>query len=96
MPDLEEAWVAAQDIPGGAGKFLREYASFTLLVIDEWLLDRPTESMRGMLLELMERRYGETGRARRCSAPSISRRAGTSTSAPVFTPTRSWTGSSTT
>lgn len=31
-----------------------------MLVIDEWLLDRPTESIRGMLLELMERRYGET------------------------------------
>ncbi|WP_354235277.1 ATP-binding protein [Arthrobacter sp. UYEF3] len=60
MPDLEEAWVAAQDTPGGAGKFLRKYAAFTLLVIDEWLLDRPTESMRTMLLELMERRYGET------------------------------------
>lgn len=41
-------------------QFLRKYAAFTLLVIDEWLLDRPTESMRGMLLELMERRYGET------------------------------------
>lgn len=50
MPDLEEAWVAAQDTPGGAGKFLRKYAAFTLLVVDEWLLDRPTESMRGMLL----------------------------------------------
>ena len=60
MPDLEEAWVAAQDTPGGAGKFLRKYAAFTLLVIDEWLLDRPTESMRTMLLELMERRHGET------------------------------------
>ena len=60
MPDLEEAWVAAQDATGGAGKFLRKYAAFTLLVIDEWLLDRPTESMRTMLLELMERRYGET------------------------------------
>lgn len=31
-----------------------------MLVIDEWLLDRPTESMRTMLLELMERRYGQT------------------------------------
>ncbi|MBC7592404.1 MAG: ATP-binding protein [Kineosporiaceae bacterium] len=60
MPDLEEAWVAAQDTPGGARKFLRKYAAFTLLVINDWLLDRPTESMRGMLLELMERRYGET------------------------------------
>ncbi|MHA6967278.1 ATP-binding protein [Glutamicibacter bergerei] len=57
MPDLEEAWVAAQDRPGGSGKFLRKYASFTMLVVEESLLDRPTESMRGML---MERRYGET------------------------------------
>jgi hypothetical protein len=56
MPDLEEAWVAAQDATGGAGKFLRKYAAFTLLVIDEWLLDRLTESMQTMLLELMERR----------------------------------------
>lgn len=24
-------------------------------MVDEWLLDRPTEAMRGMLLELMER-----------------------------------------
>ncbi|WP_277870662.1 hypothetical protein [Cryobacterium sp. Sr3] len=31
-----------------------------MLVIDERLRDRPTESMCGMLLELMERRYGET------------------------------------
>ena len=35
MPDLEEEWVAAQDKPGGSGKFLRKYAAFTLLVIDE-------------------------------------------------------------
>jgi DNA replication protein DnaC len=41
IPDLEEAWVAAQDSPWGSGKFLRKYAAFTLLVIDEWLLDRP-------------------------------------------------------
>ncbi len=93
MPDLEEAWVAAQDTLGGSGKFLRKYAAFTLLVIDEWLLDRPTESMRTMLLELMERRYG---RRQQCSAPSIRRRTGISGSAPAFTPTRSWTGSSTT
>jgi DNA replication protein DnaC len=57
MPDLEEAWAQAQDKPSGATKFLRKYASFTLLVIDEWLLDRPSEAMRSMLLELMELRY---------------------------------------
>jgi DNA replication protein DnaC len=46
--------------PTNPGRLVRKYASFTLLVIDEWLLDRPTESMRGMPLELMDRRYGET------------------------------------
>ncbi|WP_227008036.1 ATP-binding protein [Pseudarthrobacter sp. AB1] len=46
--------------PGGAGKFLRKYAAFTQLVIDEWLLGPPTESMRGMPLELMERRNDAT------------------------------------
>lgn len=29
-----------------------------MLVLDEWLLNKPDESFRGMLLELMEARYG--------------------------------------
>ena len=57
MPDLEEAWIQAADKPQGQVKLLKKYASFTLLVIDEWLLDPPNESMRSMLLELLERRY---------------------------------------
>ena len=57
MPDLEEAWVQAADKPQGQAKLLKKYANFTLLVIDEWLLDSPNESMRSLLLELLERRY---------------------------------------
>lgn len=57
MPELEEAWLQAADKPGGKEKFLRKYAAFHLLVIDEWLLDEPSENLRGMLLELFERRY---------------------------------------
>lgn len=60
MPDLAEAWALARDKPLGTTKFLRKYAAFTLLVIDEWLLDHPDESIRSMLLELLERRYGHT------------------------------------
>nr|WP_199183318.1 ATP-binding protein [Cryobacterium sp. Y82] len=60
MPHLEEAWVAAQYTPGGAGKCLRKYADFALLVLCELLLDRSTESMRCMFMVLMERRYGKT------------------------------------
>ena len=57
MPELEEAWLAAYDKPGGTEKFLRKYAAYHLLVLDEWLLDEPGEALRGMLLELLERRY---------------------------------------
>lgn len=60
MPDLEESWIAARDKPAGKEKWLRKYAAFTLLVIDEWLLDLPTDEVRSMLLELLERRYDAT------------------------------------
>ena len=59
MPELEEAWQLARDKPSGTTKFLNKYASFSLLVIDEWLLDEPDESTRSMLLELLERRYDQ-------------------------------------
>lgn len=38
----------------GETRFLNKYSAFTLLVIDEWLLDHPYEGTRSMLLE---RRY---------------------------------------
>lgn len=57
MPDLEEAWATARNKPQGTAKFLKKYAAFTVLVIDEWLLDHPDEAVRSMLLELLERRY---------------------------------------
>lgn len=60
MPDLEETWAAARDRPAGKEKWLRKYAAFTLLVIDEWLLDPPDDTTRSMLLERLERRYDAT------------------------------------
>ncbi|AXE38839.1 ATP-binding protein [Acidipropionibacterium virtanenii] len=60
MPDLAEAWRVAGDRPGGTSKFIKKYAAFTVLVLDEWLLDPPDEPMRAMLLELMEHRH-DTG-----------------------------------
>ena len=57
-PDLEELWRGARDRPGGERKLTRKYAAFQVLVLDEWLLDRPDELFRGFLLELMEARYG--------------------------------------
>ena len=43
--------------PAGRGT-TRKYAAFQVLVLDEWLLDRPDELFRGFLLELMGARYG--------------------------------------
>lgn len=59
-PDLEASWRNARDRPGGERKLTRKYASFRVLVLDEWLLDRPDELFRSFLLELMEARYGTT------------------------------------
>ncbi|WP_241727271.1 ATP-binding protein, partial [Dietzia sp. SLG310A2-38A2] len=58
IPDLAEEWALARDKPNGKTTFLKKYAAFTLLVLDEWLLDPPDDGMRSMLLELLERRYG--------------------------------------
>lgn len=92
MPDLEETWAAAKHKPAGREKWLRKYSTFTLLVVDEWLLDPPTDDIRSMLLELLERRYDATSTV---FCTSTRRRTGMDASAPESTPTRSWTASST-
>ena len=43
---------------GGERELVREHGAYGLLVVDEWLPGRPDELFRGMLLELMELRYG--------------------------------------
>ena len=58
QPDLEDLWRESRDRPGGERKLVRKYGAFGLLVVDEWLLDRPDTEFRSMLLELMELRYG--------------------------------------
>lgn len=58
MPELEELWANAKSKVGAEQKLIKKYGNFTVLVIDEWLLNKPSESFRMMLLELMERRYG--------------------------------------
>ena len=50
MSALAEAWALAKDKPLGHTKFLRKYAAFSLLLIDEGLLDHPDDYMRAMLL----------------------------------------------
>ena len=57
QPDLEDLWWESRERPGGERKLVRKYGAFGLLVIDEWLLDRPDTEFRSMLQELMELRY---------------------------------------
>lgn len=57
VPDLEELWQQSKERPGGEAKLIRKYGNFGLLVLDEWLLDKPGAEFRSVLLELMERRY---------------------------------------
>lgn len=57
-PDLEGHWREARERPGGERKVTGRYAAFQVLVLDEWLLDRPDELFRGFLPGLMEARHG--------------------------------------
>ncbi|WP_204831399.1 ATP-binding protein [Olsenella uli] len=57
-PDLEGHWREARGRPGGERKVTGRYAAFQVLVLDEWLLDRPDELFRGFLPGLMEARCG--------------------------------------
>lgn len=43
MPDLAEQVEAAALKPGGPAKLVRKYSAYTLLAIDEWLVDKPDE-----------------------------------------------------
>lgn len=58
QPDLEDLWRVSRERLGGERKLVRKYGAYGLLVVDEWLLERLDELFRGMLLELMELRYG--------------------------------------
>lgn len=57
MPDLAEQVTVASNKPGGVPKLVRKYATYNLLAIDEWLVDKPDEPFKRFLLELMEFRY---------------------------------------
>ena len=63
MPDLTEQVAAAALKPGGPAKLVRKYSAYTLLAIDEWLVNKPDERFRRFLLELMDLCYGNAGTA---------------------------------
>ncbi len=63
MPDLAEQVEAAALKPGGPAKLVRKYSAYTLLAIDEWLVDKPDERFGRFLLELMDLRYDNASTA---------------------------------
>ena len=93
QPDLEDLWRESRDRPGGERKLVRKYGAFGLLVIDEWLLDRPDTEFRSMLLELMELRYGT---ASTVFCTQFKKKDWHPSSAAGCMRTPSWTGSCTT
>lgn len=57
IPDLKEEWQQAINKPLGQQKLLRKYANYSVLALDEWLLDPPSGEFTRFIFELMERRY---------------------------------------
>lgn len=56
VPDLEEEWKMTKLRPGASAKMLKKYAAFQVLILDEWLFDKPSDDFRSMLMELVELR----------------------------------------
>jgi hypothetical protein len=46
-------------MPHGVPKLLKKYSNYTLLILDEWLIQTPSEPQLHFLFELIERRYDE-------------------------------------
>lgn len=57
MPDLAKQFDMAANKPAGMHKLIHKYANYTLLVLDEWLLDKSNERMRSFLIEVMKLYY---------------------------------------
>ena len=60
MPDLLMEWEEAKELPHGIPKLLKKYGNYTLLILDEWLIQAPDEPQLHFLFELIERRYAES------------------------------------
>lgn len=60
LPDLLMEWEEAKAQQHGVPKLLKKYSNYTLLILDEWLIQTPTEPQLHFLFELIERRYDES------------------------------------
>lgn len=60
LPDLLMEWEEAKAQQHGVPKLLKKYSNYTLLILDEWLIQTPTEPQLHFFFELIERRYDES------------------------------------
>ena len=57
MPDLLMAYSESKVKPNGQSKLLKKYSSYSLLIIDEWLISDLSDEELHFIFELVERRY---------------------------------------
>lgn len=59
MSDLLMEWEEDREMPHSVPKLLKKYSNYTLLILNEWLIQTSTEPQLHFLFELIERRYDE-------------------------------------
>ena len=59
IPDLEERRRAEIEKKGTDAGLIKKLGNYELLVLDEWLLEKPKADFRSFLMEVMERRFKE-------------------------------------
>lgn len=57
MPDLLQMHDEASTTVTGVAKLIKKFEGYTLLIIDEWLIDELSRQQEHFLFELMERRH---------------------------------------
>lgn len=60
MPDLMQMHDEAATTVTGVSRLLKKFENYTLLIIDEWLVDDLSRQQEHFLFELIERRYTDT------------------------------------
>lgn len=57
LPDLLQMHAEASTTVTGVSKLIKKFEAYTLLIIDEWLVDELSHQQEHFLFELIERRY---------------------------------------
>lgn len=57
MPDLLQLHAEASTTVTGVSKLIKKFEGYTLLILDEWLIDELSRQQKHFLFELIERRH---------------------------------------